>query len=323
MPLRVHCPQGCLIQVSVNRAGTTIRCPGCKQAIRLPQVSRSNMASEQLVSIRATRVSQPDLSDREIISSPSKESPAPKKTALEQPPKQQAAQSDKENIQSAPPIRTRHRDRLATPSPIRRKTDTPTPETVARPKRDSASLTTGTPTPAAAQSHTVNHQPMLQQVAAARSDRVILTRFYAICVFATGLFNLLPAAYLWYLSIQMDVSTPFPRWAYLQIFVAALHLVYTIYLYQIPDWSTLRMIAIAMLAFAMMYGLISSGLLLGGGQGVVAQFLNLPDALMGKATVWCVAMLCLSTLISYLTGRESAMWCRTETLLNQILSGQS
>jgi hypothetical protein len=37
--------------------------------------------------------------------------------------------------------------------------------------------------------------------------------------------------------------------------------------------------------------------------------------------IWCVAMLCLATLTSYLIGREAMNWQRVEQLMRQIESG--
>jgi len=106
----------------------------------------------------------------------------------------------------------------------------------------------------------------------------------------------------------------------LQIFVAVLHIVYALFLLQVPDWATLRSIAIVMLAFAFVFGVFSMGLLTSGSNGMLAQFLQVPGSLGRQACIWCVTMLVLATLASYLAGRESAAWQRTEKLLAEILA---
>lgn len=156
----------------------------------------------------------------------------------------------------------------------------------------------------------------------ANADRVTLTRFFAAMLVFVGLVNFAPAIYCWYTWSQVDIDFLLPRWIYLQIFIAVLHLVYAVLLIQVPDWSTLRSIAVVMLAFAFVFGLFSMGLLTTGGNGLLAQFLQVPDSLGRQACIWCVAMLCLATLASYLAGRESNNWQRTERLLAEILANK-
>lgn len=156
----------------------------------------------------------------------------------------------------------------------------------------------------------------------ANADRVTLTRFFAAMLVFVGIVNFAPAIYCWYTWSQEDIDFLLPRWIYLQIFIAVLHLVYAVLLLQVPDWSTLRSIAIVMLAFAFVFGLFSMGLLTTGGNGLLAQFLQVPDSLGRQACIWCVAMLCLATLASYLAGRESNTWQRTEKLLAEILANK-
>ncbi len=95
---------------------------------------------------------------------------------------------------------------------------------------------------------------------------------------------------------------------------------YAVYLVQIPDWSALKTVSIAMLVVATLFGSISTGLVTGGGQGAVASFLELPLVMSYQASIWCVAMLLLSTLMCYLGGREALNWQRTEQLLREIVS---
>lgn len=154
----------------------------------------------------------------------------------------------------------------------------------------------------------------------ATADRVTLTRFFASFLVFVGLVNFAPAIYCWYTWSLQDVDFLLPRWIYLQIFIAVLHWVYAILLLQVPDWSTLRSIAVVMLAFAFVFGLFSMGLVTSGSNGVLAQFLQVPSSLGRQACIWCVAMLCLATLASYLAGRESNAWQRTEKLLAEILA---
>ena len=156
----------------------------------------------------------------------------------------------------------------------------------------------------------------------ANADRVTLTRFFAALLMFVGLVNFAPAVYCWYTWSQNDIDFVLPRWIYLQIFIAILHLIYSLMLLQIPDWTTLRSIAVVMLVFAFVFGVFSMGLLTTGSNGLLAQFLQVPGSLGRQACIWCVAMLCLATLASYLAGRESNAWQRTEKLLAEILTSK-
>ena len=148
-----------------------------------------------------------------------------------------------------------------------------------------------------------------------RDDRIVLARFLAVCLIGVAIVNVVPAVIYWRHWSSMDVVGSLPRWVYLQVFAALLHVVYAIFLVQVADWASLRAVSYAMLAIAMTFGLMSTGLIVGDASGFVPKFLELEGALIQRAGFWCVAMLCVATLASYLGGRESARWQRAEKLL--------
>ncbi len=154
----------------------------------------------------------------------------------------------------------------------------------------------------------------------ANCDRKVLARFFAFCLCFVAVVNVVPALYHGYHWAQLAESMALPRWIYIQIFVGAIHLVYAIFLFQINDWSAMRSVSVAMLVVAFVFGFISTGLLVGGGKGNLTGFLGIPYTLNRQACIWCVAMLCLATLMSYWGGRESNNWQRAEYLLKDIMS---
>ena len=158
-----------------------------------------------------------------------------------------------------------------------------------------------------------------QRLSAANTDRKMLARFFALCLAVVAIINMIPAIYHWYHWAQLTDSVPLPRWIYIQIFVGALHLIYAVFLAQIPDWSAMRAVSVALLFMAFIFGIVSTGLLVGG-SGNLSGFLGIPFALNRQACFWCVAMLCLATLMSYWGGKESANWQRAEHLLKDILA---
>lgn len=154
----------------------------------------------------------------------------------------------------------------------------------------------------------------------ANSDRRMLARFFALVLCLVAIVNMVPAFYHWFHWTQMTESLALPRWIYIQVFVGAIHLVYAIFLFQINNWSAMRAVSVAMLGVAFVFGFISTGLLVGGGEGNLTGFLGIPYTLSRQACIWCVAMLCLATLMSYWGGKESTNWQRAEHLLKEILS---
>ena len=153
-----------------------------------------------------------------------------------------------------------------------------------------------------------------------QSDRIVLSRFFALSLCVVAIVNLIPTLHFWYDWAQTIDHSPLPRWIYLQFFVAAIHGIYALFLFQVPDWSALRAVSVAMLIVAFGFGLVSASLLAGGGQGAAASFLGLSFDVMRQAAIWCVAMLCLATLMCYWGGREAGNWQRAEQLLEEILA---
>jgi hypothetical protein len=196
-----------------------------------------------------------------------------------------------------------------------------------------AGLTSGSQVPVSSSPLLINLQPAAgkfdgpltaqdwqARLEKSNSDRKIMARFFALCLCVVAIVNMVPAFYHWYSWTLLTDSLPLPRWIYILIFVGAVHLIYAIFLAQVPDWSAMRAVALAMLAVAFVFGFVSTGLLVGGGQGNLTGFLGIPFALNRQACIWCVAMLCLATLMSYWGGKESSNWQRAEHLLSEILS---
>ena len=157
----------------------------------------------------------------------------------------------------------------------------------------------------------------------ANADRVVLSRFFAICLCLVAIVNVIPAMYHWYNWTQLEDAVPLQRWIYLQIFVGAIYLLYALFLAQIPDWSSMRAVSMAMLAMAFVFGSLSTGLLIGGGQSNLTGILEIPYSINRQACIWCVAMLCLATLMAYWGGKESLQWQQAEKMLAEIIGNRT
>ncbi len=144
--------------------------------------------------------------------------------------------------------------------------------------------------------------------------RKFVAVFFAVVLIGFAVISLLPAVLFWN-ELQQQVDTPpLPRWMYLSAFGVVLHVFYGLFLYLIPDWSTLRVTSWFLLTSCCCYALLASGMAVGGSGGVIPRFLQLPDSLRLKGVVWLLALTCLHSLLGYLIFREAFFWRRTEQL---------
>jgi hypothetical protein len=157
-----------------------------------------------------------------------------------------------------------------------------------------------------------------QRLADANADRKVLTRFLAFCLFLIAIVNVIPALNHFQTWWGMGESMPLPRWIYLQFFAGCIFLLYSVFLLQVQDWSALRGVSIAMLVLAFLFGAASTALLVAD-DGWIAGVLEIPYALSRTASMWCVIVVCLTTLISIWAGKESINWQRAERMLHEIM----
>lgn len=285
MPLKVTCPNGCVVRMPNNRAGKLIRCPGCKSVLQIPVVSAGlNTDDSQPVLLQAMLSKK---TEQNFIG----QSNSSERVNLTEQELFGAADVDVDSGGMGPSVE-----------------DFPVLIETANNSKPQ---------------HQSKQDVIAARVQRAKNDRIVLSRFFAICLCLVAIVNMVPAIYYWHgWSVNAEIQ-PLPRWTYLQIFVAALHFVYAVYLVQVSDWAALKTVCIAMGIVGAIFAAVAVGLALGmsqgGTQGNVARFLNLPYSLVRSAGVWCVAMLCLATLISYLTGREAANWQRIEQLVKRVL----
>lgn len=297
----------------VNRAGKVVRCPECKRVIRLDGVTQTEIKSGKPIPMTATSVDDATI----VVEEPAIILPTIDATS---------ADLEPESIDRP---RLMVPEKIAPPSVRARNKDGGT-----EPQRKKQFIDKSRQTPPPVEYASLGNEPFVpdfvkpatkkvelrQRVRASNADRQVLLKFFAACLCVVAAINLGPAIYYWIQWSQNADSPALPRWIYLQAFVAAIHVIYAVYLIQIPDWSALKTVSIAMLIVATLFGLVSTGLVAGGGQGTVARFLELPHVLSYQASIWCVAMLLLSTLMCYMGGREAVNWQRTEQLLRDIVS---
>jgi hypothetical protein len=113
------------------------------------------------------------------------------------------------------------------------------------------------------------------------------------------------------------------NWAMVLIAVALIHAGYALYLYLFPDWSTVWVVSLVMLVTATAYAMMLAVLALGGGNTPLATAVQLNEFPDQRPELVCLIMLSLSGLLSYLLGRNSMRWRRSDQLLAASTAGQS
>jgi hypothetical protein len=121
---------------------------------------------------------------------------------------------------------------------------------------------------------------------------------------------------LWEITVtyQAFETSGVGRWVYLLIWLTVMHGAYAIYVGQLPDTSSLWMVTLFTLAMATFYaGLLGITLVVRPETTWLAD-LDLLEQLQGRrASGWCFIMLCLESLLSYLSGRASFRWSNSPT----------
>ena len=152
-----------------------------------------------------------------------------------------------------------------------------------------------------------------------KNDRVVLSRIFAAFVGAVAVLNLIPGAIRWMEWLGQTDETPLPIWVSIVVFVSGWQMLYMVMLIQIPDWSTLKATAIAMLAVIVFYGISATMLTLMNDNHWLGRMVQLSDTASGRAAMWCFAMMCLAVIVSLAAARESSRWRRIEVLTAEIL----
>lgn len=110
---------------------------------------------------------------------------------------------------------------------------------------------------------------------------------------------------------RSDTSPGIAPWAQVLCWLGAVQLVYCLYLVQLPDFSSVRVVAIVSVLIAAGYAMVLGLALLAKEQSQLLQSLQLTDQLRGgRATAWCFLMLCILSLWAYYAGRLGLQWRR-------------
>ena len=135
---------------------------------------------------------------------------------------------------------------------------------------------------------------------------------------AGAVFSVVPAVWDLIEYLQVAESQFVARWALGLFFLGIVQLAYAVYLFQLPDWTTVWVVTVFSLFVAAIYAaVLGLGLLSPADGFLVGEYgLQLADKLAGgKAALWCLCMVSLSTILAFFAGRLSTRWHKTELLL--------
>lgn len=101
------------------------------------------------------------------------------------------------------------------------------------------------------------------------------------------------------------------NWMTMLLLLSGLELAYATYLFQLPDWSSVRVVTlVATFSTAPYAGVLGIGLRTRQ-QNPIVQWLGLaPQLAGGRALAWCLLMITLTGLTALIAGRLASHWYR-------------
>lgn len=109
--------------------------------------------------------------------------------------------------------------------------------------------------------------------------------------------------------IRDPLSPGVENWTYLVLFVGGLQIVYSIYLAQLPDWSSVWVAMAATSVVATLYAVGMGMSLMAAPDNEVIAVLGLTQLHEGGyLTLWCLLLTLLTALLSYTMVRTSVKW---------------
>jgi hypothetical protein len=135
---------------------------------------------------------------------------------------------------------------------------------------------------------------------------------------AVAVFSVAPAIWDIVEYVRIAESQFVARWALVVLLLSVVQLAYAVYLFQLPDWTTVWVVTIFSLCLAALYAGVLGLVLLSPADGFLIgnDCLQLADKLHGgKAALWCLCMVSTSVILAFFAGRLSGRWYRAEMML--------
>ncbi|MFN0018716.1 MAG: hypothetical protein ACKVP0_10690 [Pirellulaceae bacterium] len=150
------------------------------------------------------------------------------------------------------------------------------------------------------------------------SQQIAVVFQLAAAMVVAALFSVFPSAWDLVVYVNGTSASPVGRWAIVLAMLGAVQVAYAIYLFQLPDWTTVWMVTLFALASAALYAMALGLTIISGEDGWLVRFLQLSDKVAGgKAALWCLCMMSVMTLLAFFAGRISVRWRQTEAVLRE------
>ena len=133
---------------------------------------------------------------------------------------------------------------------------------------------------------------------------------FAIALVVLSLVEMVPAAVSIIKNSQLDEPESLHHWVYLLLFVGTIQLAYSLFLWQLPDFSSLWAVTLVSLAVATMHAfLFAIRVIANENHSIIASLqLNLETLSPGKQAGWCMVILILFGTYCYFAGRTALAW---------------
>jgi hypothetical protein len=134
-----------------------------------------------------------------------------------------------------------------------------------------------------------------------------------------ALFAMIPGVWDVIEHLTIEDSPYVARWAFLLLALGLVQIGYSVYLIQLPDWTTVWVVTLYALAMAAIYAMVFGLTLITSTDGTLVGVLQLHDKVAGgQAALWCLCMASLFTLLAFFAGRMSVRWRRAELVLHSV-----
>lgn len=133
---------------------------------------------------------------------------------------------------------------------------------------------------------------------------------FAIGLLVLSAIEVIPAVVTIYQNSQLDEPVNLHHWVYLLLMVGILQSAYALYLWQLPDFSSLWVVSLLALAVATLHAfLLAIRILADENHSIIARLqLNLETLSPGKQAGWCLVILILFGTYCYFAGRTALKW---------------
>jgi len=339
LPIVIACPSGHRLKVPTKYQGRRIVCPVCGEGIDVPGQAVAAVANppkkrhlppKPVASKPLSKPSAPKPVTPEFPELPSTTKPVAKMAKPEPEPQEFKPAFDPPGQESPYTPVAPASAPISDPSPL---VETLDPPTTPDPPFPSAPLYGEEAIEAASMMASeenlfpeiridTEHDVEVDVRQLAMSADPVQARFHSVLMLAIGsilvaVFCLVPSIVEQTVARQTGMRPP-DTWSYIVILFAIVQIAISIYTIRIPDWSTVRMVAVVATSLAAIYAAgLALSMFANQGNGLV-RLLGLPDEVFHyRAQPWCFLAMCILLTLAFCCGKYSVGWQQSEMQLKE------